>query len=62
MMLVVIYALAGLGGAVAAFTLARSLGHQGALSLLAWGLLGANVAVMTIAVIVVMLRLSRRDE
>jgi hypothetical protein len=61
-MLVVIYALAGIGGAVGAFSLARALGQQDALSLLAWGLLGANVAVMTIAVIVAMLRLSRRDE
>jgi hypothetical protein len=62
MMLVVIYALAGIGGAVGAFSLARALGQQDALSLLAWGLLGGNLAVMTVAVLVAVRRLVRRDD
>jgi hypothetical protein len=47
----VIYTIAAVVGAVITPVLAGSVNHQGALPLLAWGILGANMAALTIAML-----------
>ena len=49
--MLILYLITALVGTIATSALAGLLGTQGALSLLAWGILGANMVAVTVAML-----------
>jgi hypothetical protein len=49
--MLILYLITAIVGTIATSALAGLLGAQGALSLLAWGILGANMAAVTVAML-----------